>query len=29
MRADWKARAREELIRNGHLEAEGLVSHVA
>jgi catechol-2,3-dioxygenase len=29
MRADWKARARDELIRNGHLEAEGLVSHVA
>jgi catechol-2,3-dioxygenase len=29
MRADWKARAREELIQNGHLEAEGLVSHVA
>lgn len=29
MRADWKARARAELIANGHLEAEGLVSHVA
>jgi hypothetical protein len=25
MRADWKARARDELIQNGHLEAEGLV----
>ncbi len=29
MRADWKQRAREELIANGHLEAEDLVSHVA
>jgi catechol-2,3-dioxygenase len=29
MRADWKARARDELIANGHLEAEGLVSTVA
>jgi catechol 2,3-dioxygenase len=29
MRADWKARARDELIRNGHLEAEGLVSDAA
>ncbi|NNE83306.1 MAG: VOC family protein [Alphaproteobacteria bacterium] len=29
MRADWKSRAREELIANGHLEAEGLVSDVA
>ena len=29
MRADWKKRAREELIANGHLEAEDLVSHVA
>ena len=28
MRADWKARAREELIANGHLEAEGLVNDV-
>lgn len=29
MRADWKARARDELITNGHLEAEGLVNDVA
>jgi len=29
MRADWKARARDELIANGHLEAEGLVNDVA
>ena len=29
MRADWKSRAREELLANGHLEAEGLVSDVA
>jgi catechol-2,3-dioxygenase len=29
MRADWKARARDELIRNGHLEAEGLVRDAA
>ena len=29
MRADWKRRAREELLANGHLEAEGLVSDVA
>lgn len=29
MRADWKRRAREELIANGHLEAEGLVNDVA
>jgi catechol 2,3-dioxygenase len=29
MRDDWKARAREELVANGHLEAEGLVSDVA
>lgn len=29
MRADWKSRAREQLVANGHLEAEGLVSHVA
>jgi catechol 2,3-dioxygenase len=29
MRADWKQRAREELLSNGHLEAEDLVSHVA
>jgi catechol 2,3-dioxygenase len=29
MRADWKARAREELLANGHIEAEGLVSDVA
>ncbi|MEP4380617.1 MAG: VOC family protein [Alphaproteobacteria bacterium] len=29
MRADWKSRAREELIANGHLEAEGLVNDVA
>jgi hypothetical protein len=29
MRADWKAKAREELVANGHLEAEGLVSTVA
>jgi len=29
MRADWKSRARDELIANGHIEAEGLVSDVA
>jgi catechol-2,3-dioxygenase len=29
MRADWKKRAREQLLANGHLEAEGLVSDVA
>jgi catechol 2,3-dioxygenase len=29
MRADWKAKAREELISLGKLEAEGLVSDVA
>ena len=29
MRADWKRRAREELLANGHIEAEGLVSDVA
>jgi len=29
MRADWKGRAREELLANGRLEAEDLVSHVA
>ncbi len=29
MRADWKQRAREQLLANGHLEAEGLVSDVA
>ncbi len=29
MRADWKARARDELLANGHLEAEGLVNDVA
>jgi catechol 2,3-dioxygenase len=29
MRADWKSRAREELLANGHLEAEGLVNDVA
>lgn len=29
MRADWKARARTELLANGHLEAEGLVNDVA
>ncbi len=29
MRADWKKRAREELLANGHIEAEGLVSDVA
>lgn len=29
MRADWKARARDELLANGHIEAEGLVNHVA
>lgn len=29
MRADWKAQARVELLANGHLEAEGLVSDVA
>lgn len=29
MRADWKKQAREQLIANGHLEAEGLVSDVA
>lgn len=29
MRADWKARAREEFIANGRLEEEGLVGHVA
>lgn len=29
MRADWKARARQELLANGHIEAEGLVSDVA
>jgi hypothetical protein len=28
MRADWLARARDELIQNGHLEAEGLVRDV-
>jgi catechol-2,3-dioxygenase len=29
MRADWKKQAREQLVANGHLEAEGLVSDVA
>jgi catechol 2,3-dioxygenase len=29
MRADWKKRAREQLLANGHIEAEGLVSDVA
>ena len=29
MRADWKKRAREQLLDNGHIEAEGLVSDVA
>jgi catechol 2,3-dioxygenase len=29
MRADWKQQAREQLLANGHLEAEGLVSDVA
>jgi hypothetical protein len=28
MRADWKQRAREQLLANGHIEAEGLVSDV-
>jgi hypothetical protein len=29
MRADWKQRARDELIANGHIEAEGLVNDIA
>lgn len=29
MRADWKKQAREQLLANGHIEAEGLVSDVA
>lgn len=29
MRSDWKRRAREQLLANGHLESEGLVSDVA
>lgn len=29
MRADWKRRAREELLANGHIEAEGLVNDFA
>jgi len=29
MRADWKQRARVELLSSGHIEAEGLVSDVA
>ena len=29
MRADWKMQAREQLLANGHIEAEGLVSDVA